>query len=302
MSKKAKLWLILAVSLIGVGCMIFGGVMTMLGWDFSKLRTMGYETNSYTIDQEIVDIKITAETADVIIKASEDDKISVVCYEKTRASHAVSGKEGLLEIRLVDERKWYDYISINFASPKITLLLPKGQYGKLLVSTDTGNVQIPEGYSFEEIDAAHNTGNLSCAASVSGGMKVETSTGDIRLQQLSAGSLTLTASTGNITAEAVSCAEAVTLKVTTGDISLKNTVTAGTMTLQTSTGNVCLDGSDAAQLQIKTSTGDVTGSLLTPKIFLAEVDTGKVSVPKTTTGGVCEITTTTGDIRITINE
>ena len=52
---------------------------------------------------------------------------------------------------------------------------------------------------------------------------------------------------------------------------------------------------------MKTDTGDVTGSLLSDKIFLAESDVGSVDVPKTTTGGVCEIRTDTGKIAITID-
>ena len=44
--KKA---MIFAVILIIAGCMILGGVMTMLNWDFSKLSTVQYETNVYEI-------------------------------------------------------------------------------------------------------------------------------------------------------------------------------------------------------------------------------------------------------------
>ena len=51
---------------------------------------------------------------------------------------------------------------------------------------------------------------------------------------------------------------------------------------------------------MKTDTGKVVGSLLSEKVFIAETSTGKVSVPKTTTGGKCEITTSTGDIKIEV--
>ena len=59
---------------------------------------------------------------------------------------------------------------------------------------------------------------------------------------------------------------------------------------------------DAGELHVKTDTGDVTGSLLSDKIFFAESDVGSVDVPKTTTGGVCEIQTNTGNIAITIDQ
>jgi tRNA pseudouridine55 synthase len=52
---------------------------------------------------------------------------------------------------------------------------------------------------------------------------------------------------------------------------------------------------------VKTDTGDVTGSLLTGKTFIPHSDTGKVVLPDSTLGGRCEITTDTGDIRITVD-
>jgi DUF4097 and DUF4098 domain-containing protein YvlB len=64
---------------------------------------------------------------------------------------------------------------------------------------------------------------------------------------------------------------------------------------------VKFEKSDAAELSIKTDTGDVTGTLLTEKIFDAKSSTGDVDVPKTGSGGKCEIRTGTGDIRIKID-
>jgi len=52
---------------------------------------------------------------------------------------------------------------------------------------------------------------------------------------------------------------------------------------------------------METDTGDIRGSLLSSKVFLADSGTGKVDVPKTVTGGKCQVHTDTGDIKITIN-
>lgn len=60
------------------------------------------------------------------------------------------------------------------------------------------------------------------------------------------------------------------------------------------------DGSDAAEIYVRTSTGSVKGTLLSEKVFITETSTGSVSVPKTVTGGKCEIRTSTGDIQIEI--
>ena len=73
-------------------------------------------------------------------------------------------------------------------------------------------------------------------------------------------------------------------------------------TIDSSTGNVTFEDSDAATIDVKTDTGDVTGTLLTSKVFYVTTDTGKVNVPKSTTGGLCNIETDTGDVRISIKE
>ena len=63
-----------------------------------------------------------------------------------------------------------------------------------------------------------------------------------------------------------------------------------------------MTNSDAGEIFIKTTTGSVKGSLLSSKIFMARSDVGKITVPRTTTGGICEIETDTGTINITISE
>ena len=72
------------------------------------------------------------------------------------------------------------------------------------------------------------------------------------------------------------------------------------ISVERSTGDVRLDRCDAGELSVKTSTGSVAGSLLSEKVFVTHTDTGRVDLPATAVGGKCEITTTTGNIRIRI--
>ena len=86
----------------------------------------------------------------------------------------------------------------------------------------------------------------------------------------------------------------------TGNITLKNVIVEEKISIERSTGDIKFDGADAAEIFAKTSTGDVTGSFLTDKVYIVETNTDDVDVPRTTTGGRCEITTGTGDISIKI--
>ena len=321
MRTRTKVWLIIAASFVLVGGIIFGGVMSMHKWDFTKLSTVKYETNDYEITESFKSISIITNTADVVFVPSENTKTSVVCHEHKNMKHSVTVQNGKLVIEVVDTRKWYEYIGINFGSPKITVYIPQGEYGALFVKSSTGNVEIPTEFKFENIDILERTGNVTNYASASENIIIKTSTGNIRVENVSAGTLDLSVATGGITVSNVTCEGNVKINVSTGKtnltniecknvmsngntgaISLKNVIAAEKLSIERSTGDVKFNGCDATEIFVKTDTGDVTGSLLSNKIFVVEADTGSVDVPKTATGGKCEITTDTGDINISIKQ
>ena len=298
---RTKVWLIIAVSFVLLGGILFAGVMSTLGWDFTKLSTEKFETNTYEISEMFDAISMDTDTADIVFAASDDGICKVVCYEQENAKHSAVVENSTLTIRVADKREWYEYIGIHFSTPKITVYLPKTEYTKLLIHGDTSDVEISNDFMFKSVD-------------------ISLSTGDICIENVSAGALDLSVSTGKITASHVTCDGDVKIDVSTGktdmtdvrcknlissgdtgDISLKNVIATEKFSIERSTGDVKLEKSDAAEIYIETDTGDVTGTLLAEKVFIAETDTGRVDVPKTTTGGKCEIETDTGNIKITIS-
>lgn len=319
MGRTMKIWLTIATSLILLGSIIFIGVMAMLKWDFTKLSTNKYETNNHEVTQTFKSVSIDTDTADIIFAPSENELCSVVCYEEENAKHSVTVKNDTLVIEAVDTRKWHEHIGINFAKPKITVYLPENEYVSLIIEEKTGNIEIPNDFKFESIDISVSTGNVKCYASAAQAIKIATTTGIISVADISAGLLELSASTGRVTVSGVTCAGDVKIGVSTGktyltdivcqsvisdgstgDISLKNVIATEKFYIERSTGDVKLDASDAAEIFIETDTGDVEGSLLSEKVFIVNTDTGKKDVPHSVTGGRCEITTDTGDIKITI--
>ena len=320
MKKATKVWLITAAALVLIGCVLFAGVAALLKWDFTKLATVQYETNTYEISEAFDCISINSDTADTQFVFSETGKCEVVCFDEENLRHSVSVEDGTLIIELIDARSGFDYvrhIGINIGSPRITVYLPKTEYASLLIRESTGDVQIPQDFIFRDVDIHLSTGDVDFSASVSDTLKIRTSTGQIHAQNLSAGELDLTASTGHVTVSGVSCEGDVRVKVTTGkvnltDLACKNVITSGntgdifmknvlaseTFSIERSTGDVAFDACDAAEIFVTTDTGDVSGTLRSDKVFLTQTDTGDVDVPQSLTGGRCEITTDTGDIRL----
>lgn len=320
MSKHIKIWLVAAILLLVLGCILFIGTMSVLKWDFAALSTSKYETNTYEITESISAISIHTNTADIRFIASEDATCTVICYEQKNVTHTVTAQDGTLSIEVVDARKWYEHIGFHFKSPSITVYIPEGDYGALSITSDTGDVEIPKDFHFASIDISEDTGNVTNYASAAEAIKIKTSTGDICVKNVSAGSLDLTASTGDMTVSGVTCEGDVSVDVSTGkvyltditcknvtsdgstgNISLKNVIAEEKISIERSTGDVNFERSDAAEIFVETDTGEVEGSLCSEKVFVVNTDTGDIDVPNSITGGRCEITTDTGDIKITIH-
>ena len=242
MRKSVKVWLIVATLLVFLGALLFAGMLFSAGWDFSKLATTEYATMSYEIDEEFSNISINTDTADVHFELSQDGNCKVVCFEDVKESFEVKVEENTLVIKKNTNKAWYDYIGINFSSPKITVYLPVAELNSMDINLSTGDLFISD---------------ITCDTLVSRG--------------------------------------------STGEVKLKNTVANNKIDIKRSTGDIEFSGCDSAEIYISTATGDVEGTLLSPKVFITKTSTGKILVPETNAGGRCEITTSTGDIEIEVN-
>lgn len=317
MKKSAKIWLITAGALVLFGGTAFLGLMSALKWDFKKLSTVKYETNTYEISEDISDISILTDTADIVFARSDGDKCRVISFEEETAKNSVTAENGKLIIKTENKKSGLDYIGFYFEQPKITVYLPSTEYNSLRIKGSTGNVRISKDQAFKNVDINLSTGNVVFRSPVSESVRIKTSTGNIDVNQASLDTLELSTSTGTVTVSGVKCSGDIKIKASTdrvsltditckslkstgdtGDILLKNVIASEKLSIERSTGNVKFDGCDAAELDIETDTGDVTGNLLTEKVFITDTDTGEIDVPKSATGGKCEIETDTGNIKI----
>lgn len=317
MRKTTQKWLIAAACLTALGLVLCTGAVAVLGWDFSGLSTMRYEMNTYAPRGNFDSISIDVDTAKIELVPSDDGRCRVVCYEAEKVKHSVTVENGTLTIETVDTRAWYEHIGIYFESPRMTVYLPQEAYASLSIDTATGDVTIPKDFTFENLQIKGNTADIECLASVSNVMEMRTNTGDIMLDGFSVNELCLVTDTGDIRVNSaavkgmidietdtgsveltdVTCADLIA-ESDTGTIVLANVAASGRFLIETDTGDVRFDNSDAAEISVETDTGDVTGTLLSEKVFITETNTGRVDVPKSIRGGRCEITTSTGDIKI----
>ncbi len=340
MKSGMKAAIIVAVILVVAGLVIAAGAMALTGFNFEKLSTKEFRTTVLKPSGSFERIDVTLTTADVRFVPSEDGTCTVTCRDEEKIKYSAEVTGGVLTVSREDARKGLDLFdpSISLEKNTVTVALPAKDYADLAVKTDTGDVTIPEDFSFGSLTVTGDTADVRCAASVSGALTVKTDTGDITLTDLSAGKLDLTVSTGEVRLTSVDCAGGASVTVSTGRTELTDVrcasllstgstgkmkltdltvageaelrrstgdisfggCTAGTLRVTTDTGDVKFEDSDAGTIWVKTDTGDVTGSLRKPMIVFAETNTGKVEVPRLTEGGRCEVTTDTGDIRLSV--
>lgn len=281
MNKRMKKELLIAASLVVIGLLMFASVMTIYGWDFRKLNTEKFVTDTYTISEKFDRILLDTDTVDVQILPSEDEDCKVVCYLQETVETAVKVQSDTLRIQAKDERAWYERIGFHFISAEITVFLPEDEYLKFNVHTNTGDVIVEE-LSAEILEISVSTGDITVTDGTFEEVDMKVSTGDIHVTDLKCSGFNSEGSTG--------------------DISLHQVVADQRITIERHTGDVVFDSSDAPVLRVKTDTGDVTGTLLSGKQFITQTDTGSVDIPDSTDGGKCEIETDTGDISICIQQ
>ena len=365
------------IILIVLGCTLLVGCSAANGFDWSKLSTVKYTENTYTVEGSFQNISIEDDTANIRLLPAQDGVCKIVCEESEQITYTISVDSDTLTVRINDARKWYHHIGFFFGHTDLTVYLPESEYKTLTVNADTSDVTVPADFSFGDLSISLSTGNIVAEASVSGKLYAEASTGNISVSNAAPTSVSLSTSTGNITADTiqasgafqavastgritlsnvtcntaalntstgdiqifsltaadsfyaksstgnhtfngVTCAAATVstttgnqnytdfsctsaqLQASTGKIHMTNLVSSGHLQIQTDTGDITFDRCDATSMNIKADTGDVKGTFRTPKIIYTDTDTGKVNIPHSTEGGVCEIKTDTGDINITI--
>lgn len=296
-------------------------------------------TEEYKIEEAFENIAFDIDTADINIFPSTDGTCKVVCYERSKEKHTVSVENGTLTVSLNDV-EWYNRIQFFSKSPKITMYLPVAEYNTLFIDSSTGDVEIAKDFTFNSMNITLSTADLKCYASVKETANISNSTGDITVENVSVGALNISLSTGDVNVRNIESSgdvsldsttgdkfisnitcknffaegstgkmsfsnmncDNVTLKGTTGDVELTDVIATMKLSIELSTGDTTFERCDAGEILVNVTTGNVEGSLLSEKIFITNTSTGKVNVPECLTGGKCKITTSTGDIKITIVE
>ena len=322
-----------------LGCVLVMSAFLMIGFDFLRLDSRNMVKTEQVIEGEFSDIEISNLQQDLRVVASPDGVCRISYYGNERLSVATVIEDGVLRIVMQDMRDWQDYINIVSASDETAVLyLPAGNYGALRVKAGASmDLVLEREICLARLEAQISSGNIDSLAQITDGVDIKGSSGRLHLENISGGNVTIedssgdvvlkhcraaqttltlfsgsielvdvsgeilaTTSSGDIVIEDAALAT-LTLKTSSGDVELKRTVVQTELRIETSTGDIKMERSDAAHMILVTGTGDMELELLRGKGYYVKTGTGSVSHPEhDTNGGLCNVTTSTGDVMITV--
>ena len=285
-------------------------------------HTKGIETPYDFSGKEIKSVSMDLSISDISFKVGDSAK--VICKEREKNHHEVSLNEenNALSIRFNMMKKWYNFADLFQPRFGVEVYLPAGSYETLNIKHSTGTVDIASGFTFSTLEIEGSTGDNNIKTNVTNKLHIKQSTGDISLSDTKAGEIDLDVSTGELNLSNVEATGNVklktstgkinvnnfkcndlTLEASTGDVSMNEAVASGKAFVKTSTGDITLKEFDASEVEISTSTGDIEAEFLTIKNVEASETTGKKNIDKELdreAGGKCKISTSTGNIKLTL--
>lgn len=170
----------------------------------------------------------------------------------------------------------------------------------LTLASSSGDIVL-ENAAAERLGLSTVSGDITVTGgSFSGTSYFETSSGYVEIRDSACGEQMLKTTSGDLTLRNVQN-DTLNVSSSSGCLKLWNVICKGDFLFQMVSGDITFSGADAACMDIMTSSGDVSGTLLTSKNFVTDTSSGYVEVPPSVeSAGTCSIQTVSGDIHIEI--
>lgn len=310
-----------ALILIALGLCILLIALCFSRFDFFRLMTKELETETVTVEEPFDRIVVESDARDVIVIPAADGVCRVTGPVDENIRFSADVADGELRVSSKEERHFDLYISTAIiVNDSIRIELPQAEYAALEITCASGNVSVDPGFDFARLEIASASGNIDSRAdaealeittasgniSVSdaalGTVSVESASGRISADDLHAETFSAVSSSGDLKLSEIRCDD-LRIKTASGSAKLSDVIAANLLQAETASGSIRLESCDADSLNLTTRSGGIRGTLLSPKRFeIADVGSGRISVPSDTDGGLCTLKTGSGDIRIEISE
>ncbi len=305
MKKSTRIILIVASALALAGLIICGIALAMGAHRGELVGGFGikaWDKNTHNVFVPVSNIEIDVTYSDVRFAPSSDENIYISAYENKKEYYDVTVENDTLKIRYMDIRMWYEYIGITVSDDYfLTVYLPAGEYENLNITSASGEVYVPSGYTFGSAKVTTSSGEIEFAANVLDTLEITTASGeaDISGIQSDTAKIYRTSSSGDTGIKNTRVNE-IRIQSASGETELE-ACDAEKIILQSSSGEISLEMCDARYIEITTSSGEVEATLLSDKAFYTDTASGHVRVPLSVKdASECHVQTNSGNIEIRV--
>lgn len=251
MSKGIK---ILLVSILTIICVALAITMVFLiknNWGNIKMNLIdSYEAEVDSVEK--IDIKVGS--ADIEIKESSNDKISVEYYNSKDSDVKIKYQDKKI---VLDDTGKSEFHFFSIVRKKVVVYVPKTYVGEFELKLGSGDTK-------SEVDLSNNrvritAGSGSVKLEKSGDVDITTSSGDIKIGEVNK-KADISVSSGSVVIDNLKIKEDSKITASSGDINIKNNECNCYVETEVSSGDVKVNRSDRKSdivLKIKTSSGDI---------------------------------------------
>ncbi len=301
MSKGKKTSLIIAIVFIVSGLALSFTAFAVMGFDFKKFETVKYEMEETKPEGSFSKISVDSDE-DVIFAVSEDGTTRVTYPVYKDAPHDIRVENDTLKV-LVHKEDWHWTANIfiphiTFSSAKVTIYLPKNVYESLTLETGSGDVVIPENFTFGDMTIKASSGDVSCKAQVTGAQNIKTTSGNIVDKNTKSEKISLTATSGDIWLESANVTETLEVKTSSGDITLKKVKGGAKFTAEHTSGNLRVEDGEFADTVMEATSGDTTLMSINTASLSAKAASGDLWLGTVQATRNMTLKTSSGDITV----
>ncbi len=323
MNKTMK-WIYIALFCILLGGALIVSVGSLNGWSLSNFSSTVHLTQKeFTVKEDFRAIDLRGSLgSDVSLLPAEDGLCRVVMgvSDEEGIETIVEVRGGVLYVTRRDTRPWYQRFSIVSmpGEDDVTVYLPETRLEALDLQSASGQVMVSGGLVFGRVSVTCSSGDIRFLANAKESLSLQTNSGDIALLYAVCGDVALKSSSGKIQVKELQCgdfrsqsssgdqlledlAAAGDLKAvsSSGEKTLRRVTAGGDAVLESSSGDVELEKFDAASVAIRTSSGEVKGTVARRMDFSASSSSGDIRLPESDPkGGAFRVTTSSGDVKI----
>lgn len=241
MKPFSKCYYLNACGLLLAGLIVTGISVAAGAWDSEKYgEALNLKDRYFSVTEPFTSIRLTADTADVIVKTTDSDTCTVTATNLPENTMKVTVEDGTLCINSIPRhRKWYQSFQLGAQSPTatITLSLPMAVYEQVALQNDVGELTIQNLHADD--------------------ISLKSDTGDVVLQSVTGKTCSIANDIGSLSLKGVQIRTQTSIQQDTGDLSLTDCTFHGSSSIATQLGDLSLSNCELAATAIRSDTGSI---------------------------------------------